>query len=381
MPARGVAPGAILSEELDARGWTQQDLADIIGRPPQVISEIINGKKRITPETALELAQAFGTSAEFWINLEADYQLWLANRGVCRDKARDIARKSSIYGLAPVRELIKRGWIRPTTSADDLEREVLTFLRVSSPDEFPRLAVSYRASKTRGPEARAQVAWVRRVEALASIQPVGTFDKGRLLASIPSLLALSADVSHVRRVPQELAALGVHFVLVPHLPRTHLDGAAFYLEGQPVVALTLRHKRIDAFWFTLMHEIAHIAMGHPAVYLDNLEMDAASREDSEWEADRQARDWLLDPEAFEAFVERTQPRFSRQRIIAFAASQRRHPGIVLGRLQHDRLVEWRCLRDLLAPVCNYLRDWIDTPGEVAGASLGGQSASREEGAA
>lgn len=64
-------PGRIIKRELEARGWTQKDLAHIMDRPEQTISQIVNAKKRITPETALQLAAAFGTSAEFWLRLEA----------------------------------------------------------------------------------------------------------------------------------------------------------------------------------------------------------------------------------------------------------------------------------------------------------------------
>ena len=70
-PARVFPPGRVLSEELEARGWTQKDLADIMGRPAQTINEIVRGSKQITPETAIELSEAFGTSAEFWTNLGA----------------------------------------------------------------------------------------------------------------------------------------------------------------------------------------------------------------------------------------------------------------------------------------------------------------------
>ena len=79
-PARATSPGLILQRELDSRGWTQKDLAEITNRPPQVINEIIKGTKQITPETAKELAAAFGTSAEFWTNLEANYRLHLAKK-------------------------------------------------------------------------------------------------------------------------------------------------------------------------------------------------------------------------------------------------------------------------------------------------------------
>lgn len=358
-PARGVLPGRILSRELEARGWTQKDLAEIMRRPPQAISEIINGTKQITPETALELAGALGTSAELWLNLEANYQLWLAAQGAGREKTRDIARKGILYSLVPVRELVRRGWIRACTSADDLEREVFSFLGISSADELPRLAVSLRASESHSPEVGAQIAWVRRVQRLAAAQELGEFDLARLERRIPDILACAGRAEDVAKVSAILTELGVHFVLVPHLPKTYLDGAAFYLDGNPVVALSLRYDRIDAFWFTLMHELAHINRGHPAVYLENLDCEELAQDTREVEANQQAGDWLLAPAAHAAFVRDTQPRFSRAHIVRFAASQGRHPGIVVGRLQHDGLVDYRYLRPLLVRVRGLLQDWMD----------------------
>ena len=80
-PARATPPGRIIRRELEARGWTQKDLAEITGRPEQVISQIIQGRKQVTPETALQLAAAFGTSADLWLNLEANYQIHQALEG------------------------------------------------------------------------------------------------------------------------------------------------------------------------------------------------------------------------------------------------------------------------------------------------------------
>ena len=70
-PARAVSPGRIIQRELDERGWTRNDLADLMGRPSQAIREIINGKKQITAETALELGEAFGIDPVFWSSLQS----------------------------------------------------------------------------------------------------------------------------------------------------------------------------------------------------------------------------------------------------------------------------------------------------------------------
>src|SRR5579862_7827246 len=68
-------PGEFLRDELEARGWTQTEFAEILGRPVRLVNEIIAGKRGITPETAKELAAALGTSAMMWLNLEAAYRL------------------------------------------------------------------------------------------------------------------------------------------------------------------------------------------------------------------------------------------------------------------------------------------------------------------
>jgi len=74
-PDVAIPPGAVLAEELEARGLTQSRLAQLMHRPLQAVNEIVRGRKRITGATALELADALGTSAELWIRLEADYEL------------------------------------------------------------------------------------------------------------------------------------------------------------------------------------------------------------------------------------------------------------------------------------------------------------------
>ncbi|MHC5829519.1 MAG: HigA family addiction module antitoxin, partial [Nostoc sp.] len=125
-----------------------------------------------------------------------------------------------------------------------------------------QLAVNFRCSEHREPEEISRIAWVKRVEYRAKQQTVAKFDRKQLEAAIPEILACAEQVETIARIPKLLADLGVHFVIVPHLKKTYLDGAAYYLNDKPIIALTLRYDRIDSFWFTLMHELAHIVLGH-----------------------------------------------------------------------------------------------------------------------
>jgi len=80
IPPIAIHPGEILQEELEARNWTQKHLAELMNRPIQLVNNIINGRSGISSETALDLAAIFGTSAQFWMNLDSSYRLTLARQ-------------------------------------------------------------------------------------------------------------------------------------------------------------------------------------------------------------------------------------------------------------------------------------------------------------
>ena len=82
VPDIAIPPGELLGEEIGVRGMTQRELATLMGRPPQVVNLIINGKKAITPQTAIQLEHALGIAATIWVGLEAQYRLALARREV-----------------------------------------------------------------------------------------------------------------------------------------------------------------------------------------------------------------------------------------------------------------------------------------------------------
>src|SRR6266446_7987053 len=99
--AQTFPPGEFIKEELEARGWTQGDLATIMGRQDSVVSAIINGKRSVSPQIASELASAFGTSAELWMNLQASYNLYAR-----KEQKSDVSRRAKVFALAPIRDMI-----------------------------------------------------------------------------------------------------------------------------------------------------------------------------------------------------------------------------------------------------------------------------------
>lgn len=352
-PAVVLGPGARLQAELDARGWSQKDLAEIIDRPSQVINEIVRGTKQLTPETAIQLGQAFGMSPEFWLNLETKYRLRLAMQRAGPD---DVAVKRRIYELAPIAELTRRAWLPKTSSIAGLAQAVCSFLGIARLEDEPKVPIArLRHSETRTPESRSKIAWIRRAQGLVADTKVAAFDQKVFKAKVGKVFDLAVEPDGILKVPAFLAALGVRLVFVPHLPKTYLDGATYWDESGPVVVLTLRYDRLDYFWFTLGHEIVHVLRRDKQGIIDE-----DRREDpEELAADLQAANWIIDPTALELFLTTTSHRPARQQIEQFAATAGRHPSIVVGRLQYDKVLTWGQLRDMHVSVRDTLGALID----------------------
>lgn len=187
-----------------------------------------------------------------------------------------------------------------------------------------------------GADTQAMTEWTGQLAEAVQGQQVGAYSPEALDAVLPKLLSLTADRQGLLRVPEVLAKAGVRFMLRPHTSQSKANGAAFYLgepgRMQPVVGLSLRFPYLDVFWFNLLHELAHIRLGHHPVLDEDLEQyDNASPD--EQAANRWAQDLLLEPRQWGAFFE-SMPVTTRQ-IHHFARKMDRHVSIVAGRLAHE----------------------------------------------
>lgn len=160
-PAVAFPPGEYLADELEERGWTISEFATIIGRPVQAVSEIINGRKEITPETAREIAAATGTTAETWLRLEDAYRLWKLEQEP-DERLPAVARRARMAALVPIPQLRRRGII-PDADIDAQERALCEFLGVAQLDEPVTLGFAARRTGLGVPWTPAQVAWLASV--------------------------------------------------------------------------------------------------------------------------------------------------------------------------------------------------------------------------
>jgi len=350
-------PGEIVAEELEARGWSQADLAAIVGRDSGMVSAVISGKRAITVETARDLSGAFGTSPQFWLNLQAAHQLSQLDTS-----GNEIARRARLYELAPVNEMVKRGWIEETGSVGVLERRVTSFFGMRDLSEEPRFwPVAARKSPAFDEPEAVLRAWLFRARQLAKSVHVGArYSEKRLAAALEALRGCLESPSEVRRVPRILADHGIRLVVVEKLPKSHVDGVCFWLDRySPAVALSLRFDRIDYFWHTLIHELDHVGHGDGkgrgyASVDSNWGSYSGDRPEEEIRADAFAAGFTVDQVKLESFISRVKPLYSTLRIEALAKRIQTNPGLVVGQLQHRKEILYSHSRRLLVKVRQHL---------------------------
>jgi HTH-type transcriptional regulator/antitoxin HigA len=362
-------PGEFIKDELEARGWSQVDLAEILGRHPNQVNKIIQGTQAITPETAKQLADAFGTSAQLWLNLESAYQL-----SQITVDTNAVARRAKLFDTFPVREILRRGWVETSENISVLEKRFLDFFDIKSLDERPTFAHAARRPPT-AQDYSAMWAWLRRARQLAPAINAGKFSNTSLKEAFDRLRLLIHDIEEARHVPRILSEAGIRLVIVETLPRTKMDGATFWLNRwSPVVVLSLRYDRIDGFWHTLLHELDHVknreGMVEPVVDSDLVGENMqpfADKPEVEKRADRFACEFSIKKGELDNFIARSRPMYSKQRIYLFARRLHVHPGIVVGQLQFRGVIDYKHNREMLDKVrhvvtASALTDgWGNTP--------------------
>jgi HTH-type transcriptional regulator/antitoxin HigA len=358
-PGSTPPPGYFIKEELEARGWSQRDLAYILDIPEQAVNLILSGKRGISPEMAKALGKAFDVSAEFFLNLQNTFDLARA-----RDPDSGVERRARLQNCYPIREMIKRGWLEDTDAAM-LEIQVARFFEVKSAEEVPHLA--YAAKKSRYDEVPAtQLAWLFRVRQIARSITVPPYSEKKLRAALPRLRQLLTDPEEARHVPRILMECGVRYVLVEPLPQGKIDGVCFWLDDDsPVIGMSLRFDRIDNFWFVVRHEIEHVLRGDGQMAeIIDLELKGPrigdnSLPEAERLADTAAAEFCIPQERIIDFIARKNPFFSERDVLGFARSVQVHPGIAVGQIQ-NRTERWELLRRYLAKIRQFV-----LPGAIA----------------
>lgn len=324
-------PITVIRVVMDQKGLSSTDMVQYLGSKARV-SEVLNKKRGLTLSMIRTLNKQLGIPAELLIS----------------DPQREILDTQDIDWTAfPLRELIKRGWFSEhkrvsldmKLRAEELVREsIFKYLGFCQTPVLNRQGGYHMRSKDSSPDEYALAAWQARVveKALTSPINVPTFEIDE------TVLRRVAELSILDDGPIQAIALlrmyGIRIVFEPNFEKTYLDGGAMLLlDDAPVIGLTLRYNRLDNFWFTLLHELAHVVYHltnlRQAIFDDN---DADADSDIEIEADRVSQEALIPTDRWDEFRATelaNDPNIGKLK--QWALELKINPAILAGRIRHD----------------------------------------------
>jgi HTH-type transcriptional regulator / antitoxin HigA len=330
------SPGETLLETLETIGMSQVELAKRMGRPVKTINEIIQKKAAITAETALQLEQVLHIPASFWLKREQQYRESLAR---LVEVQRLISWVEWLKEI-PAREMMSRGWIPLCANKPQQVFETLKFFGVASPEAWRNVwehkIIEYRKSTALTSNFGSVAVWLRQGEIEAQQIVCAPYNVDAFRNALNYVRALT--VEPVSFFQEELVRLcadaGVAVVFVQELPKTGICGATQWLTStKALVQLSLRYKTDDHLWFTFFHEAGHILRhGKRQIFL---EIDRKDKKEAEEEANTFASNILIDPIQWQRFIAHDSCR-TKAGIKEFAQKIGIAPGIVVGRLQHEK---------------------------------------------
>jgi HTH-type transcriptional regulator / antitoxin HigA len=337
-------PGQLIQELLNRRGWSQQVLAIILRADQTGINRMIAGKRPVDAEMAIQLGEVFGVDPKVFLELQQSYDLAKARIVTRPDPDRE--KRATLFGDLPVAEMIKRRWLDAENVRDipRVESSLINFFGVDSLNDIPVLPFAAKKTNVFSPATPVQIAWLYRVHQIAKEMIVPKFSRTALRESLPILSRLLSAPELARKVPRILAEAGIRYVIVESLTSARIDGVCCWLnEDSPVIGMSLRHDRIDNFWFVLRHEIEHVLRQHGrSDSCDMLDVDLEGERagtgeaiaEEERVANDAAQDFCVPRKSLDSFIARKAPFFAERDLLGFAASLNIHPGLVAGQLQH-----------------------------------------------
>ena len=314
---------------MEQEGLTQKDLSPLLGNRSKV-SEVLSGKRPLSLKMMRAVHKHLGIPAEVLLK-EAPIESF--------DDGQDID-----FEKLPIGEMAKYGAFGNTskTRLQDGAEELIRSLLQGLGSGFSLSDVKFRKTTSvrlnSNVNAHALQAWMLHLLSVASKTNVDRkYEKESLNDKlIDSLVALSIMDEGPKLAQELLRKYGIILEVVHHYKNTYLDGAAYITnDGHPIIGLTLRYDRIDNFWFTLLHEIAHVKLHlEPGSYVaDDMSLRGAHSDDRhEREADEFAERALL-PHDFDLDREEI---ISREDVHRYAHMHNVHPAIVAGRIQHTK---------------------------------------------
>lgn len=341
-------PGYYINEIIDDMEITQDEFAKRCDLTAKNLSEIINGKAKITNEIAQKLSIMFGTSTEMWLNLQAKYEVKVAEIEI----RKKIDEQKKIFTMLDYKYFVNNSLIQAKTKTEDKIIQMCEFFHISSLEKLiiPDLSANFRNSSKTQEEKNIinNNAWLETAIRIGQQKNVADYDASKLKEYLYEIRSMTTQLSNqfVPRLEQIFSECGVIFVMLPKMKNANINGVVKWISNnKALLAINDRYSYADSFWFSLMHEIKHILQHKISQVMISYEngIDELNKK-LEVEADEFACNFLIPKKEYDRFTSASD--FSKKAIYNFAQKISIHPGIVVGRLQNDGLIEYSFFNEL-----------------------------------
>jgi Zn-dependent peptidase ImmA (M78 family) len=256
----------------------------------------------------------------------------------------ELEKEKDWLGAFPINVMRKYGWLPNTKEKHVLVDSLLKFFCVASTDEWERIyvdeevSVAFRVSLAHTQSPHAISAWLRKGEIQSKEIEIAEFDKKKFKDALADLkeLAISIPGDFTQQLQNICAKCGVAVVFTQNLPKAPISGATRWFHNKPIIQLSDRFRTNDHFWFTFFHEAAHIILhGKKDIFLENVEGTVIDQVKEE-EANVFAAKILLTENELQEIIDAAP--LTEEMIYDFAKKFRTPAGVIIGRLQHLKLI-------------------------------------------
>jgi addiction module HigA family antidote len=334
-------PGYYVAEIIEDMGVTQAEFAIRMGTTSKTLSQLVNGQANISNDLAQKLSTMLGTSVEFWLNLQTAFD----EKVIEINKVKVIDEQIQIVAVIDYSYFVRLANLPAVKTDREKIDNLCSFfriadLRILQQDDF---LVNFRTGITTFADKNVinSRAWLQTALNIAAQIKTAPFNAEKLKSYIPEIRSMTLQNPDVflPRLRAIFSECGVAFVLLPYLKNSGINGAVKWInQDRVVLAMNDRRLSADTFWFSLFHEIKHVLQQKTKtvfVSSNKQEMKAIDNRLEE-EADSFAQNTLIPVSDYRLFYPSKYT--SDAEIVAFANKIGIHPGVVAGRLQHDRII-------------------------------------------
>lgn len=351
-PQEVLHPGETLDEKLKEIGMSRKEFALRTGKPEKTIIAVLNGASSITSEMAVVFENITKIHAHFWLNKQTNYNEYKAR--LKRKLAVEDAEKWT--RIFPYAKMAKNNWVPTTKNIIEKTINLFEYFAVSTHSAWNKLymeselKVAAYTSLKHTHEPHAISAWLRQGEIQAENISAPTYNEKKFKDNLHVIKDIMAKHSEdfFRQLQRLCLEAGVKVFYTPQLPKVPISGSTRWLKDTPIIQLTARYKQNDRFWFTFFHEAGHILLhGKKYISLEDIDFSGADPE-KEQQAHNFAEKWTLN-KVQEKKIIAALP-LTKKDILNFAEKFNTHPAMIIGRLQHKKIISYTVGRDFITPI-------------------------------